>query len=249
VISDAEHAAAALSEAGQVVALTGAGISVESGIPDFRSPGGLWSVFPPDEYATLTAFKTDPRKAWVFYRALAGSMRGKEPNAAHFALATLERHKRLRGVITQNIDRLHQAAGSTEVLELHGDLAGLRCLTCGQRTEPGAEVTDDGLPPPRCRRCDAYLKPDVVLFHEPVRAMDQALAWVRTCDLMLVVGTSAQVMPAAGLPARLLAAGGSLLEFNLETTDFSRAGLGPRGRLIRGPAGRTLPEVLSHLGL
>ena len=249
MISDAEYAAAALSESRRVVALTGAGISVESGIPDFRSPGGLWSVFPPEEYATLSVFKADPIKAWVFYRALAESMGGKKPNSAHLALAELERHRRLRGIITQNIDRLHQVAGSREVLELHGDHAGLRCLACHERTDFDPLFIDKATPPPRCKHCTTYLKPDVVLFHEPVRAMDQAQAWVETCDLMLVIGTSAQVLPAAGLPARVLAGGGSLLEFNVEMTHLSRAGLGPRGRLIRGPAGQTLPEVLSHLGL
>jgi NAD-dependent deacetylase len=249
VISAAERAAAVLREARRPLAFTGAGISVASGIPDFRSPGGLWAIFDPTEYATLSAFVSDPEKAWVFYRALARALHGKVPNAAHESLATLERHGRLDGIITQNIDRLHQDAGSSQVLELHGSHDTLCCLSCTGRQLFSEDLAGDEAPIPFCARCGVPLKPDVVLFEEPVRHMAEAAAWLAHCDLLLVIGTSAQVAPAASLPGMVRAAGGSLLEFNLEPTDLTRAGLGEKGILVRGPAAETLCQVLTHLGL
>ncbi len=249
VISVAERAAALLHDARRPLAFTGAGISVASGIPDFRSPGGLWSIFDPMEYATLSVFLSDPAKAWVFYRRLARTLHGKVPNAAHEALAILEQNGRLDGIITQNIDRLHQDAGSNQVLELHGSHDTLSCLTCSYRQLFSEDLVDDEAPIPVCGRCGVPLKPDTVLFEEPVRHMDEAGAWLAHCDLLLVIGTSAQVVPAASLPGMVRSGGGSLLEFNLEPTALTTAGLGERGLLVRGPAEETLPQVLTHLGL
>ena len=226
---DEEHlqeAVEAFTVSGSTAALTGAGISVESGIPDFRSPGGLWTEFAPDEYATLDVFLRDPAKAWRLYRTLGRTLVGKRPNPTHAALARLEAAGRLDTVVTQNVDGLHQAAGSRSVIELHGDHHHLQCLQCGwlgpvepEILEERKEVTEDI---PRCPQCHFALKPNVVLFGEDVREMDTAAEALRRCDLLLVVGTSAQVYPAAGLPAVVKEHGGLIFEFNTEETDLTR---------------------------
>ncbi|HEY5997831.1 MAG TPA: NAD-dependent deacylase [bacterium] len=230
-------AATRLRAARFAVALTGAGISVESGIPDFRSPGGLWSVFRPEEYATIEAFRRDPAKAWRLYRALGETLAGREPNDAHRALAALEEAGLLRLVITQNIDGLHQAAGSRAVIEMHGDHRRLQCPRCGHLEDVRPERFAE--PVPACPACAAPLKPNVVLFGEPVRDLDLIEAAVARCDLLLVVGTSAQVYPAAGIPAAVRARGGVVIEFNREETPLT-AGVVPAGLHFRGPAGHTL---------
>ena len=204
-----------MKEARKVVALTGAGISVASGIPDFRSPGGLWSVFSPEEYATLDVFRRNPAKAWELYRALGATLQGKSANAAHAALVDLERRGLLSGIITQNVDNLHQQAGSTTVFEIHGDHQHLQCLQC----DGLEEVCQDhyqGTGVPRCRQCGHPLKPNVVLFGEAVRGLDEITSFVDDCDLLLVIGTSAQVYPAAGLPRTVKQNGGKIFEFNRE---------------------------------
>lgn len=218
-------------------ALTGAGISVDSGIPDFRSSGGFWRRYPPEEYATLEAFLADPAKAWDFYRALADHLIGKDPSPAHLALAQLEQEGRVRGVITQNIDDLHQRAGSKNVIAVHGDGSRLQCLNCQYRrsADYGSDLAQY---PPRCRHCGFPLKPDVVLFGEQVRHMDLVDEWLRKCDLLLIVGTSAQVYPVAELPQRTLRRGGELIEFNLRPTPLtSRCAFSFRGR-----AAETIPR-------
>ncbi|MCZ6600850.1 MAG: RNA polymerase subunit sigma, partial [Acidobacteria bacterium] len=136
-----------------------------------------------------------------------------------------------------------------QVLELHGSHDTLCCLSCTSRQLFSEDLTVEGAPLPFCGRCGLPLKPDVVLFEEPVRHMAEAAAWLARCDLLLVIGTSAQVAPAASLPGMVRSAGGSLLEFNLEPTDLTQAGLGENGLLVRGPAAETLPQVLTHLGL
>jgi NAD-dependent deacetylase len=237
-----QAAADFLVRAHKTVALTGAGISVESGVPDFRSPGGLWSVFEPMEYGTLTCFLHDPDKAWRLYRALGETLVGKTFNPAHTALAQLEGRDLLAGVITQNIDGFHQAAGSRTVLEIHGEHRNLECLKCGELEPFAAEHLDPG-PVPRCARCDYPLKPNLVLFEEPVRAMVAIEKLLQDCDLLLVIGTSAQVAPAALLPNSVLRRGGRILEFNVEPTDLTLTGLGDGGLFIEGSAGTTLPEL------
>jgi NAD-dependent deacetylase len=229
------------------VALTGAGISVESGVPHFRSAGGLWEVFDPMEYATLSGFLRDPEKAWKLYRALGETLKGKTHNPAHAALAELEEKGKLAGVITQNIDGFHQAAGNRVVLEIHGSHSRLECLNCGSG-EPFLDEHIEPGPVPRCGRCRSPMKPSIVLFEEPVRAMGEIQELLSGCDLLLVVGTSAQVVPASLLPRDVLGRGGSLLEFNVETTDLTLGGLGPGGLFICGPAGTTLPEVARRTG-
>lgn len=236
----------AIRSARAICAFSGAGISVESGIDDFRSPGGLWSRFDPMEFATLRTFLSDPGKSWRLFRELGRSLRGKQPNDAHRALASLEQAGRLDGVITQNIDGLHQAAGSGRVIEIHGSHDTLQCLSCGRR-----EILEmDDIDPdsvPCCENCGYALKPDVVLFEEPVREMEVARRLALRCDLMLVCGTSVEVAPASLLPACTLENGGSLIELNVTPTDLSSRSLGPRGVSVFGPIGTTLPRIVEGL--
>jgi NAD-dependent deacetylase len=197
------------------VALTGAGISVNSGIADFRSPGGLWSVFSPDDYATLEIFLHNPEKAWQLYREMGKCLVGKRPNKGHRVLAELEQNGLLKGLVTQNVDNLHQVAGNTNVLEIHGDHLHLQCLECGytvSTTEEHFHMEDI----PSCQLCDYPLKPNVVLFGEDVRSMQEIENLIISCDLLLVIGTSANVYPAAGLPNMVKQQGGLIYEFNLE---------------------------------
>ncbi len=199
----------------KAVALTGAGISVGSGIADFRSPGGLWSVFSPEEYATLEVFRRKPGKAWQLYREMGRSLLGKKPNRAHQVLADFEKDGLLRGLITQNVDNLHQAAGSLKVLEIHGDHQHLQCLQCGHVTP----VTEDHYQTseiPQCYSCSYPYKPNVVLFGESVRNLHAIEELLARCDLLLVIGTSAQVYPAAGFPELVKQQGGLIYEFNQE---------------------------------
>lgn len=210
------EAAAVLRAAGKVVALTGAGISVGSGIPDFRSPGGLWTVFFPEQYATIEVFRDNPAKAWELFRALGKVLVGKEPNPAHRALAELEALGLLAGIITQNIDNLHQQAGSSRVFEIHGDHQHLQCLHCHSLVPVDPHLYQSTTIP-HCAHCATPLKPNVVLFGEAVRDLEAIHAFVADCDLLLVIGTSAQVYPAAGLPSLVRQNGGRLFECNRES--------------------------------
>jgi NAD-dependent deacetylase len=182
------------------VVLTGAGVSTESGIPDFRSASGIWAQYDPMEYATIDAFRRDPVKVWDFYSKRLGVLLDARPNAAHLALAELERRGLVEAVVTQNIDRLHQAAGSVNVVEVHGSIRTASCLGCGHRE--GFERVVKLLPVPRCAHCGGVLKPDVVMFGEllPEGAMERAFELVRGAGLLLVVGSSLEVYPVAALP-------------------------------------------------
>jgi len=234
-----DEAVALFCHATRPVALTGAGISVESGIPDFRSPGGLWSVFRPDEFATLEVFLRDPEKAWKLYRALGEALIDKEPGSAHKALADLERAGRLQAVITQNIDGLHEKAGSRNVLEVHGEHQHLQCLRCHFLRPFEQKDLFEG-PVPVCSDCTFPLKPNIVLFGELVREMERIEAILDRADLLLVIGTSAQVYPVASFPYAVKANGGTIYEFNLEETGLTHAG----DFFIRGKAGTTVPAFV-----
>jgi len=244
-----EEAASILSSARCVAAFTGAGISVESGIPDFRSEGGLWTVFSPDEYATINVFIQDPEKAWKLYRALGETIEGKKPNPAHEALAELAKLGFLKGVVTQNVDGLHQAAGSQNVLEIHGDHQHLQCIKC-QMLEA---VTDEHIRSsvtPTCKECGYPLKPNVVLFGEEVRLMEEIYDMLSECDLLLVIGTSAQVYPAAGLPAMVKKNNGHIFEFNVEETSLAMGHTMESAQtdfFFKGKAGKTVPMLVSAL--
>ncbi|MDQ3720012.1 MAG: NAD-dependent protein deacylase [Actinomycetota bacterium] len=195
--------------------LTGAGISVPSGIPDFRSPGtGMWENVNPMEVAHIDAFRRDPDRFWGFYSQRFTTLRDKGPNRAHAVVAELERRGHVRGVITQNIDRLHRAAGSERVVEMHGSIERSVCLECGGgvELERVVEMLEDTDGAPECPACASPLKPDVVLFGEllPAEAMAEAHALAEEADLMLCVGSSLEVYPVAALPAVTLGAGGRL---------------------------------------
>jgi NAD-dependent deacetylase len=213
--SDAARLAELLGSAGRVLALTGAGISVPSGIPDFRSPGtGLWANVDPMEVAHIEIFMRDPERFWRFYGHRFAALRDKRPNGAHHALVELERRGVVEAVVTQNIDGLHRLAGTRDLIEVHGSIGTSSCLECGQRHELAEvrrrlESADDGVP--RCE-CGAALKPDVVLFGEllPEAALARASALAAEADLLLCVGSSLEVWPVAQLPQITLAAGGSV---------------------------------------
>jgi len=185
------------------VVLTGAGISTESGIPDFRSPTGIWAGIDPVEVASIDAFRRDPALVWEFYGRRLGMLGGIEPNAGHRAIAELERRGLVTAVVTQNVDGLHQRAGSREVVEVHGSLANAVCPTCGARES--IDRVREMLarePVPLCLVCATPLKPGVVMFGEllPAAAMDRATSLARAAGLVLVVGSSLEVWPVAGLP-------------------------------------------------
>jgi NAD-dependent deacetylase len=197
--------------------LTGAGISVPSGIPDFRTPGeGLWEKVNPMEVAHIDAFRRDPDRFWHFYSQRFMSLRDKRPNRAHEIVAELERRGLVRAVITQNIDRLHRAAGSQDVIEVHGSIAQSICLDCGGRVELEqvvAMIERDPTSAPECVACITPLKPDVVLFGEflPEDALRRAHELAAEADLMLAIGSSLEVHPVAALPGVTLEAGGRLV--------------------------------------
>jgi NAD-dependent deacetylase len=221
----ARRLAELIGESGSVVALTGAGISVPSGIPDFRTPGtGLWANVDPIKVAHIDAFLSDPVEFWRFYGQRFQTLEDKQPNGAHAALAKLEQAGLLDAVITQNIDRLHAKAGTRELIEVHGTIDHSSCLSCGARY-PLADVRArqladaDGVP--RCD-CGLPLKPDVVLFGEllPDRALRRAEQLAAGADLMLCVGSSLEVYPVAELPATTLLAGGRVAIVTRSATPF-----------------------------
>jgi NAD-dependent deacetylase len=206
------------------VALTGAGISTESGIPDFRSPTGIWATVDPREFASLSAFRRDPERVWSFYRLRVHMLTEAEPNAAHRALAELERLGLLAAVVTQNIDLLHERGGSREVVEVHGSIRSSSCPRCAHRCVL-AEVLEQlaaSESAPRCPACGTILKPDVVFFEEmlPEAAIDRAYELAGRARLLLVVGSSLEVWPVADLPSVTKAAGGRVAIVNVGPTSF-----------------------------
>ncbi|HEV2076007.1 MAG TPA: NAD-dependent deacylase [Thermoleophilaceae bacterium] len=213
--SQTERLAELLRGSERAVALTGAGVSVPSGIPDFRSPGtGLWENVNPMEVAHIDAFRADPDRFWAFYGERFAALHDRRPNPAHEALAELERRGLLRGVITQNIDRLHRAGGSRNVVEVHGSIEWSVCPVCGRRERLDGVLAQlrGGRSTPLCRSCRRPLKPDVVLFGEllPEEAMEEARRLAAEADLLLCVGSSLEVYPVAALPELTLGGGGSL---------------------------------------
>ena len=216
VSTEAQQVADLLRQADRAVVLTGAGISVPSGIPDFRTPGtGLWEHVDPMEVAHIDAWRRDPDRFWSFYAQRFVSLVDKQPNEAHLALAELERRGLVRAVITQNIDRLHRLAGTERLIEVHGSIDRSVCMQCGGKVsiERVVELLAAGDGAPLCEACAAPLKPDVVLFGEllPERALAEAQALAMDADLMICVGSSLEVYPVAGLPAMTHGAGGRIV--------------------------------------
>ena len=241
-----DAARAALAAARHVVVLTGAGISAESGIPTFRdAQTGLWARYDPMQLATEEGFRADPALVWRWYAWRRDLVAKAVPNAGHQALAMAEaRFARFR-VITQNVDGLHARAGSTDIVELHGNIMRTVCLDhCGF-----SEALPERLPvgePPRCPRCGSWLRPGVVWFGEMLdpRALQDAAAEAADCDVMLVVGTSGLVYPAAGLPAGARRGGAAVITVNPESTELD----GLATACLRGRAAETLPAVLAAAG-
>jgi NAD-dependent deacetylase len=211
----AQQLAELLRRSQRAVVLTGAGVSVPSGIPDFRSPGkGLWEKVNPMEVAHIDVFRREPDRFWHFYGDRFATLQSKRPNPAHEAIAELEAMGLIRGVITQNIDRLHRAAGTQNVIEVHGSIEWSVCLECGGRVEIAkvTQMLEEGVGAPECQACISVLKPDVVLFGEllPEEAMSDAYALASEADLILCVGSSLEVYPVASLPGVTREAGGKI---------------------------------------
>ncbi|HSW51100.1 MAG TPA: NAD-dependent deacylase [Bryobacteraceae bacterium] len=228
-----------INAASRIAALTGAGISAESGIPTFRGTGGLWRQYRPEDLATPEAFVRDPHLVWEWYDWRRSLIAKAQPNPGHAALAELERRKPSFTLITQNVDGLHDRAGSRLLLKVHGDIWLVRCTSCGRETE------DDRVPlpqlPPRCG-CGGLLRPGVVWFGEPLpdRTWADAEQAARSAEVFLVIGTSAVVYPAAGLVGLAKSSGAKVIEVNLEETGLSSL----VDCCLRGRSGELLPQLI-----
>lgn len=237
------EAAEILRSAQRVVAFTGAGVSAESGVPTFRGAGGLWEGHPVEELASPRGFYADPVKVWRFYEERRRNLANVKPNPAHRVLAGWQERFPRYAVVTQNVDGLHQAAGARGVLELHGSIWRVRCLGCGrereERTVPLPRV------PPLCSECGAMERPGVVWFGEflPEAVMAAAFAAIEKCEVLVVVGTSAVVYPAAGFVEVAATAGAKVIEVNPEASSMAHFA----DVALRGPAGELLPLVDARL--
>lgn len=242
----ASELAALIRDRGPAVVLTGAGMSTESGIPDFRSATGLWADVDPFEVASIDAFRRDPLRVWRWYGPRIRRLLAAAPNAGHGALAALERSGHVTAVVTQNIDTLHTRAGSRDVVEVHGSIRTSVCLACG-RTETLDDVLRqlDGAEAPVCGACGEIVKPGVVMFGEllPAGAMRRAERLAAETGVLLVVGSSLEVWPVAGLPGESVAAGATLAIVNRDPTPCDPLA----ALLVREPAARTLEAVAGEL--
>ncbi|MCP4138201.1 MAG: NAD-dependent deacylase [bacterium] len=236
-----EKAASAIKKSKKLIALTGAGHSVDSGIPDFRSPGGLWEQFDPAEYANISAFHSNPRKVWDMVFALRKITDNARPNAAHLALARLEELGLLKSVITQNIDNLHQEAGNEKVIEFHGNASSFECLKC-RRSYSNKDIAL-GSEPPVCPKCESILKPGFIFFGEaiPRGALSESDRLAGKADVILVIATSAVVQPASLIPYRVKDRGGLVIEMNLEETGLTRS---VTDIFLQGRISETLPKLV-----
>jgi NAD-dependent deacetylase len=239
-MSSISRATDIIHQAKHVLALTGAGCSTESGIPDFRSSSGLWARFDPAEYGTISAFHKNPAKVWMMLAELV-DITDARPNAGHMAMATLERRGILKGIITQNIDGLHQKAGSKNVVEFHGTLSSFSCLACA--TSLNRQEIMDHIPP-HCPHCKNLLKPDIVFFGEqiPDHAMKRAHALLAAADVLIVAGTSCQVIPASYFPKIVRARDGVIIEINKEPALKSLADI-----VLQGGFSKVMTQLLEHL--
>jgi NAD-dependent deacetylase len=235
-----------IKHARRAVAFTGAGISTESGLGTFRGKDGLWSRYDPSEVASIESFTQYPRKFWEFAREIGWTFLAAEPNAAHIALAELEAMRRLDSVITQNVDGLHQRAGSKHVVEIHGNAGRIICTRCSATYATQSIVERiERQDVPRCDRCGGPLKPDVILFGEPLpeRAFGQALKKVKSADLLLAVGTSLEVYPAATLPELAKKSGAKVISVDSERTGWDDL----CDYKVSGPAGEVLPRIVQAI--
>ncbi|MGD2271059.1 MAG: NAD-dependent deacylase [Desulfobacterales bacterium] len=239
-----KRAAEDLAAAKDVVALTGAGISVESGIPPFRGKGGLWEKIDPMEFAHIEAFMRDPVKVWnVLIKEMKNVVDAAKPNDAHKGLARLEELGLLKTIITQNVDGLHQMAGNTDVIEFHGNFAWLKCMDCSNRRET-RKLNIDQIPP-RCD-CGGIFRPEVIFFGEliPPHHLSRSRQVASQCDLMLVIGTSAVIQPASWMPVIAKEAGAKVIEINPERTPLTET---VSDYIILGKAGEVTNQIIGEL--
>lgn len=245
-----EEAAKLLARSRFAIAFTGAGISAESGVPTFRGGSGLWKKYRPEELATPEAFRKDPNLVWEFYRWRMKLIMRARPNRAHRALAELERMGIVKAVITQNVDDLHREAGSQNVIELHGNIFRVRCTSCGYTEDLKRSgrlnefLKEKGLP--RCPECGSLLRPDVVWFGEPLprEALEEAFRLAERADVVLVIGTSGVVYPAAYIPQIVKETGGRVIEINPE-----ESGITPIADVfLRYPAGEAMERLMERIG-
>lgn len=243
-----ERAVEAIVKADLLVVATGAGMSKESGVPTFReAQHGLWARYRPEELASPEGFRRDPARVWGWYNYRRQLAHKSTPHGGHRALAKLEALVPRLAVVTQNVDGMHQRAGSRTVIELHGNLQRFKCFDHGHPVElepPLAEVVGS-LEPPRCGHCGSYVRPDVVWFGETLSpgSMDEAQRLAQSCDVMLVVGTSGIVYPAAGLPLTARAGGATLIEVNVVPSELTRV----MDIVLAGAASSVLPELVSRI--
>jgi NAD-dependent deacetylase len=238
-----EKAVELINKSARIVALTGAGISVDSGIPDFRSEGGLWERYDPHEYATYDSFLRNPKKFWKMGQELAEVILKAEPNAAHKGLVKLEEANKLMGIITQNIDNLHQSAGNKKVIELHGNYLRAYCMDCATEYigEDIHRRVVAGEIPPKCDKCGGVLKSEATLFGEPLpeKPMEEAVDMCRSTDLMLIIGTSLTVYPVAFLPQLAKNAGAKIIVVNLTGTNRDHIA----DVVLQGRASDIIPKI------
>ena len=243
-----EVARALVRRAGRIVALTGAGVSAESGVPTFRGAGGLWKQFRAEDLATPEAFARDARLVWEWYGWRRSVVLSCAPNAAHRALASASATRPDFRVVTQNVDGLHAAAGDGAAplpLELHGSLFRIRCTACGVRQDDRTTIDATAIETlPHCDACGALMRPDIVWFGEPLDAtvLDEAVRLASAADVCLVVGTSALVHPAAGLADLTRRGGGAIIEINVDSTPITDVATA----VLRGPAAEIVPGLLRH---
>jgi NAD-dependent deacetylase len=244
-LEDYQRIADLIRERPYVVAFTGAGISVDSGIPAFRGGQGLWEKYDPMEYAEIGSFNRNPGKVWVMLREMAQVVFDARPSPAHLALGDLEGKGFLKAVITQNIDGLHQVAGNTNVIEYHGNHRWLICPTCSERSvfTPALAAME---PYPQCEKCEKALKPDVVFFGEgiPMKEMIRANHEADNCRVMFIVGTSGVVYPAAEIPYMAKSKGAVIVEINVDSTPFTSS---ITDYFFEGTASHVLPKILNML--
>ena len=244
-MSDYQQVARIIKEKKNIVAFTGAGISVDAGIPAFRGGQGLWEKYDPMEYAHIRAFIADPERVWIMLREMSEVIFKSKPSPAHHALAELEREGYLNAVVTQNVDGLHSIAGNTYVIEYHGNHRWLTCISCNKKVPLTSEIIEIH-PYPRCEKCDRALKPDVVFFGEniPMKAMLQANDQANKCEIVFIIGTSGVVYPAAEIPYIAKAKGAEIIEINVEPTPFTSS---IANHFFSGTASEVLPELLKYI--
>ena len=236
-----KEVASLIANSKHCVALTGAGISTESGIPDFRSKDGLWSRYEPEEYAYIGSFLRNPAKVWKMLTEMIESIKNVKPNPAHYALAEMEKLGYVKAVITQNIDELHTRAGSKNVIEFHGNFSRLTCMNCGREYSINeVEIKEV----PRCK-CNGVLKPNIVFFGEsiPRKALIKAFDVAKKCDVMLVIGTSCAVYPANELPLVAKMNGAKIVEINREESEIADIA----DYKLRGNVREILPALVKEI--